>query len=242
MSLDEDEVTGAFDVDDGVEERLVWSDEDASTFRMLLSTGHAKKRSVSAEKNVRQVPVEWFVSTFKGEEGLLRFAQWRFQLVHHTELRALPDGPEPDLNNATESSIQRALHQANQSVVAEIGQVFVAQQAMMRFRRLLAVGRSVLTLALTGLKQPLEPCRSIHASRAATTLVAYSDETEINVRHLMVDKDVAESHVEAMRGERAQIRCVHVISFDDTGEARVVVLGRQQCSVCGEFAEGTCVE
>jgi hypothetical protein len=47
ISFDDEDVTGGFVVDDGVEERLVCSDEDASTFLVVLSIGQAKNRKVS---------------------------------------------------------------------------------------------------------------------------------------------------------------------------------------------------
>ncbi|CAM4841121.1 unnamed protein product [Rotaria magnacalcarata] len=41
-SLDDDEVTGSFIVDDSVEGRFVCSDEEVSTFFVLLSISQAK--------------------------------------------------------------------------------------------------------------------------------------------------------------------------------------------------------
>jgi len=48
--LDDEDVTGAFVVDDGVEERFVGSDEDPSSFFEVESIGQAKNRRVSKEE------------------------------------------------------------------------------------------------------------------------------------------------------------------------------------------------
>jgi hypothetical protein len=52
ISLDDDDVTGGFVVDDGVEERLVCSDDDVSIFLVVLSIGQAKNRKVSKIKKI----------------------------------------------------------------------------------------------------------------------------------------------------------------------------------------------
>ncbi len=44
---DDDDVTGGFVVDDGVEERFVCSDDDASICLVVLSIGQAKNHKVS---------------------------------------------------------------------------------------------------------------------------------------------------------------------------------------------------
>ena len=46
-SLDEDEATAGFVVDEGVDERLVCSETKASAFLLVELTGHAKSRNVS---------------------------------------------------------------------------------------------------------------------------------------------------------------------------------------------------
>jgi hypothetical protein len=51
---DDDDVTGGFVVDDGVDERCVCSDEDASTFLLLIPIDQAKNRNVSTEEIVNE--------------------------------------------------------------------------------------------------------------------------------------------------------------------------------------------
>ena len=41
----------------------------------------------------------------------------------------------------------------------------------------------------------------------------------------MIDENVTQNQVEAMRCEGAQVRRVHVIAFDDTGETGIIVFG-----------------
>ena len=42
----------------------------------------------------------------------------------------------------------------------------------------------------------------------------------------MIDQNVAQDEIEAMRGECAQVGCDHVIAFDDAGETGIVVFRR----------------